>query len=182
MPPHTLRVQGLRSARRTDPSQAPPGPTVHLLQVHQDHQGRVSETTGDQLGETVHRLPGLLHAPQVLRLRGVGNHPFPVTGKGDAGCSFLPGEDLALAFVDARPKLVRKGWEYSLLVQSSQRYSQPALPRRRGRPSALREPLGLRRRDPTPLLGLPPQCSRPLSRLEHGGQQYGLSVLAGGRR
>jgi predicted CXXCH cytochrome family protein len=35
----------------------------------------------------------------------------------------MPGEDLALAFVDARPVLVRKGWEYSLLVRSSERYS-----------------------------------------------------------
>lgn len=52
-----------------------------------------------------------------------GNHPFPVLGTGEAGRSFLPGEDLALAFVDARPKLVRKGWEYSLLIQSSPRYS-----------------------------------------------------------
>jgi predicted CXXCH cytochrome family protein len=52
-----------------------------------------------------------------------GNHPFPVMGKGDAARPFMPGEDLAAAFVDARPILVRKGWEYSLLVQSSQPYS-----------------------------------------------------------
>jgi len=52
-----------------------------------------------------------------------GNHPFPVLGTGDAVRPFLPGDDLALAFVDARPVLVRKGWEYSLLVRSSERYS-----------------------------------------------------------
>ena len=34
----------------------------------------------------------------------------------------MGGEDLAGAFVDPRPKLVRKGWDYSLLVQFSQRY------------------------------------------------------------
>jgi predicted CXXCH cytochrome family protein len=44
-------------------------------------------------------------------------------GKGDAVRPFMPGEDLAAAFVDAQPKLVRKGWEYSLLVQSSQPFS-----------------------------------------------------------
>jgi predicted CXXCH cytochrome family protein len=52
-----------------------------------------------------------------------GNHPFPVMGKGDAARGFLPGENLASAFVDAKPVLVRKGWEYSLLVKSAQSYS-----------------------------------------------------------
>jgi predicted CXXCH cytochrome family protein len=52
-----------------------------------------------------------------------GNYPFPVMGKVDAARPFRPGEDLAGAFVDARPKVEGKGWEYSLLVQSSQRYS-----------------------------------------------------------
>jgi predicted CXXCH cytochrome family protein len=52
-----------------------------------------------------------------------GNYPFPVAGKGDAARPFMPGEDLTAAFVDARPKLERKGWEYSLLVQSPQRYA-----------------------------------------------------------
>ncbi len=48
-----------------------------------------------------------------------GNYPFPVMGKGDAARPYVPGEDLSLAFVDAQPKRVRPGWEYSLLVQSS---------------------------------------------------------------
>jgi predicted CXXCH cytochrome family protein len=45
-----------------------------------------------------------------------GAHPFPV--------EFLPGGDLTTAFVDAKPKLVRAGWEYSLLVQSSKTFAE----------------------------------------------------------
>ena len=36
---------------------------------------------------------------------------------------FQPGQDLVSGFVDAKPILVRKGWEYSLFIQSSERYS-----------------------------------------------------------
>lgn len=53
-----------------------------------------------------------------------GKYPFPVIAKGDAGRTFMPGEDLALTFVDARPMLVRKGWEYSQLIKSPESYSR----------------------------------------------------------
>lgn len=36
---------------------------------------------------------------------------------------FRPGEDLKQAFVDARPLLARKGWEYSLLQQAPEKYA-----------------------------------------------------------
>jgi predicted CXXCH cytochrome family protein len=52
-----------------------------------------------------------------------GKYPFPVMGSGDNSKPFLPGDDLTMCFVDAKPSLVRKGWEYSLLTQSSKFYS-----------------------------------------------------------
>jgi predicted CXXCH cytochrome family protein len=36
---------------------------------------------------------------------------------------FRPGEDLASAFVDAKPKVARKGWEHSTFIRSADRYS-----------------------------------------------------------
>lgn len=52
-----------------------------------------------------------------------GAHPFPVMAEGKSVRPFQPGDDLGLGFADAEPILVRKGWEYSLFVQSSDRYS-----------------------------------------------------------
>ena len=53
-----------------------------------------------------------------------GKHPFPVMSDGKTRKPFQPGQDLHLGFVDAKPVLVRKGWEYSLFVQSAERYSK----------------------------------------------------------
>ena len=52
-----------------------------------------------------------------------GACPFPAVERGGALGAFRPGDDLAAAFVDARPKLVRKGWEYSLLAGADKRYA-----------------------------------------------------------
>ena len=53
-----------------------------------------------------------------------GAYPFPVTRAGEALAPFQPGQDLTAAFADARPKLVRKGWEYSLFVQAAEKYAR----------------------------------------------------------
>jgi len=52
-----------------------------------------------------------------------GVHPFPVMREGEATGPFRPGHDLTTAFVDAEPKVARKGWEYSTFVRSSARYA-----------------------------------------------------------
>ena len=52
-----------------------------------------------------------------------GKHPFPVVRAGSSLAPFRPGQDLATGFVDARPKLARKGWEYSSFAQASEAYS-----------------------------------------------------------
>ena len=53
-----------------------------------------------------------------------GAHPFPTVRTPSGPGPFQPGGDLARAFVDARPKLVRKGWEYSLFAQADRRYAR----------------------------------------------------------
>jgi predicted CXXCH cytochrome family protein len=52
-----------------------------------------------------------------------GNYPFPVFHDGNQLMPFVPGTDLASSFIDAKPILVRKGWEYSLFVQSADEYA-----------------------------------------------------------
>lgn len=75
-----------------------------------------------------------------------GVYPFPVMRERSALSPFQPGRDLALAFVDSRPKLARKGWEYSLFVQAAARYSSQRCTDchdphgRPGSPSMLRDP------------------------------------------
>ncbi|MBM4034008.1 MAG: hypothetical protein FJ291_19830 [Planctomycetes bacterium] len=48
---------------------------------------------------------------------------FPMACDGETLRPFRPGEDLAAAFVDAKPKVARKGWEYSAFVRSTARYA-----------------------------------------------------------
>lgn len=59
-----------------------------------------------------------------------GRYPFPVltaraglTDEAVALRPFEPGRDLELAFVDAKPLIVQKGGEYSLLVQAPEYYA-----------------------------------------------------------
>lgn len=75
-----------------------------------------------------------------------GAHPFPVMREGGAVAPFQPGQDLALGFVDAKPKLERKGWEYSLFVRAVEEYARQLCTDchdphgRAGNPSMLKDP------------------------------------------
>ena len=53
-----------------------------------------------------------------------GKHPFPVMKEDGHTRPFKPGDDLTAGFRDARPILVRKSWEYSLFVQSTESYAK----------------------------------------------------------
>ena len=59
-----------------------------------------------------------------------GKYPFPVAhsgsvsdGDGAEQMPYQPGQDLTTAFVDAKPLVIRKGKEYSLLVQAPEYYA-----------------------------------------------------------
>jgi len=75
-----------------------------------------------------------------------GKHPFPVVRAGNSLAPFRPGQDLATGFVDARPKLARKGWEYSSFAQASGAYSNQSCTDchdphgRSAQPSMLKDP------------------------------------------
>lgn len=60
-----------------------------------------------------------------------GLYPFPVVYAGVISLTgvkilkpFQPGEDLTLGFIDARPKIIERGQEYSLLVQAPEYYAK----------------------------------------------------------
>ena len=75
-----------------------------------------------------------------------GGYPFPTAAAGRLRGPFQPGSDLAELFADAKPKLVRKGWEYSLFAQADKRYSRQRCTRchdahgRIGKPAMLKDP------------------------------------------
>jgi len=53
-----------------------------------------------------------------------GVFPFPVARDAGHLTPYRPGTDLAAVFVDAKPVIVGKGWEYSLLIQSAPAYAR----------------------------------------------------------
>ena len=52
-----------------------------------------------------------------------GRYPFPVKSAERSLEPFIPGDDLAACFTDAKPLRNGQGWEYSLLINAAERYA-----------------------------------------------------------